>query len=239
MLAPMPFSSSIYLATEAILTAGSPAQKRELLPKLASGECIATFAHAEGPGGSAIPATTFSRGTLTGAKLPVPDGDVAHLAVVTAKSGKDVVLAVVDLTGTGVERTAVRSIDPSRSLATLRFDRAPAEVLGKPHGRAGRDRAGGRIGPRCSWRSSNSAAPRGLSRSRASTHWDGTRSGGPSHRSKPSSIGSRTSTSKSSWRVPVAYYGAWALGHDTPELGIAACGARAVPPTPSHSWARR
>ena len=47
-LAPGPFSSSVYLATEALLVAGSEEQKQEHLPKLASGEVIGTLALAEG-----------------------------------------------------------------------------------------------------------------------------------------------------------------------------------------------
>jgi acyl-CoA dehydrogenase len=49
-LAPTPFSSSVYLATEAILLAGTEEQKRRHLPRLASGQTIGCFALAEGPG---------------------------------------------------------------------------------------------------------------------------------------------------------------------------------------------
>src|SRR5580700_2626465 len=49
-LAPVPFSSSVFLATEFLLAAGSDAQKAQWLPKLASGEAIGTFAHAERAG---------------------------------------------------------------------------------------------------------------------------------------------------------------------------------------------
>ena len=45
-LAPLPFSSSVYLATEAILAHGSKAQKEAWLPKLASGEVIAKIGRA-------------------------------------------------------------------------------------------------------------------------------------------------------------------------------------------------
>src|ERR1700746_1492763 len=37
-LAPVPFSSTVYLAAEAILTTGSEAQKQKWLPLIASGE---------------------------------------------------------------------------------------------------------------------------------------------------------------------------------------------------------
>ena len=49
-VAPVPFASSVYLATEAILRFGSDAQKQQYLPKLARGEIIGTLAMAERPG---------------------------------------------------------------------------------------------------------------------------------------------------------------------------------------------
>src|SRR6185503_3871223 len=49
-VAPIPFSSTIYFFAEAILAAGSLAQKSSLLPKIASGELIGAFALSEGPG---------------------------------------------------------------------------------------------------------------------------------------------------------------------------------------------
>src|SRR5262245_362143 len=47
-LAPTPFSSSVYLATEAVLLAGTEQQKTRWLPKLASGQAIGCFAVSEG-----------------------------------------------------------------------------------------------------------------------------------------------------------------------------------------------
>ena len=46
--APVPFSSTVYLAAEALLLAGSDAQKQKWLPKIASGEAIGTLALFEG-----------------------------------------------------------------------------------------------------------------------------------------------------------------------------------------------
>jgi acyl-CoA dehydrogenase len=134
-LAPVPFSSSVYLASEAILLAGTDAQKHAYLPRLAQGALIGTFALAEGPG-NPNPArikTTISRGKLTGVKLPIADGDIADFAVVAAKddSGK-IALCLVDLTGPGVTRATLKTIDPSRNHATLTFENAAAEPLGAP-----------------------------------------------------------------------------------------------------------
>ena len=100
VLAPVPVSSSIYLAAEFLVAAGTDAQKQAWLPRLASGEAIGTFAFAEGVG-RVTPRSiqlTASGGALTGSKAPVPDGAVADVAVVaarTAAGGADVILDMV------------------------------------------------------------------------------------------------------------------------------------------------
>jgi acyl-CoA dehydrogenase len=131
-LAPVPFSSSVYLATEAILAGGSEAQKRAWLPKLASGAAIGTLALAEGAGKADVRRlrTAFRNGLLSGEKLPVPDGDVADLAVVVAQGERGPLLALVDLKATGISRSPVETIDPTRSHARIAFNDTPAETLG-------------------------------------------------------------------------------------------------------------
>lgn len=136
-LAPVPFSSSIYLAAEFLLAAGSEAQKKAWLPRLASGETIGCLAFAEGAG-RVSPAAIQLRASgnrLSGTKTPVPDGDVADLAVVAARTAggdqaRDIALFLVDLNGPGVTRTALQTIDPTRSQTTLSFDGAVGEPLG-------------------------------------------------------------------------------------------------------------
>src|SRR4030081_359029 len=49
-LAPVPFSSTVYLAAEALLIAGSGAQQQQWLPAVASGGAIGTVALVEGKG---------------------------------------------------------------------------------------------------------------------------------------------------------------------------------------------
>src|SRR6201996_960993 len=83
-LAPVPFSSTVYLAAEALLLAGSPAQKRKWLPAIASGEAIGTLALFEGTGNPSPKAikVTASGGMLNGVKKPVADGAIADFVVV-------------------------------------------------------------------------------------------------------------------------------------------------------------
>ncbi len=131
-VAPIPFSSSVYVAAEAILLCGSKEQKERYLPKLASGEMIGTYAVAEGPHAPAASnlQTSLSGGKLTGVKIPVADGDIADIAIVVAKDGATTSLAIVDLRGAGVSREAVKTVDPTRSHARVTFNGALAELLG-------------------------------------------------------------------------------------------------------------
>jgi len=136
-IAPVPVSSSIFLVAEILKAAGTEAQKQAWLPKLASGEVIGALAAIEGMGGgrpSTIKAQV-SGGVLTGDKSPFLDGDIASLAVVLARHapGRDeagLSLYLVDLSGPGLERTVLETIDPSRSQASLSFKGAKAERIG-------------------------------------------------------------------------------------------------------------
>ena len=135
-VAPVPFSSSIGLAAELMLQAGTEAQKQRWLPALASGQTIGTLALAERPGrvtaGSIT--TTATQGGLSGSKLPVADGDIADFAVVAAHDeGGDpaaISLYIVRLDAAGVQRETLPSIDPTRSQARIDFTQAQAEPLG-------------------------------------------------------------------------------------------------------------
>src|SRR5678816_4892932 len=85
-LAPTPFASTIYLAAEALLLAGTDAQKKRWLPRIAQGEAIGCLALSEGPRVT-TPANLTTRADgarLTGAKVPVMDGDAADFAIVLA-----------------------------------------------------------------------------------------------------------------------------------------------------------
>ncbi len=137
-IAPVPFSSSIFLATEILKHEASDAQKKAWLPKLASGEAIGALASAEGVG-SVRPSNvrvSASGGALNGKKLPVLDGDVATFALVLARSasGNDargLSLYLVDLNQAGVKRAVLDTIDPTRSQAEITFTNAKAELIGK------------------------------------------------------------------------------------------------------------
>jgi len=134
VVAPVPVASSIYLTAEFLLQAGSDAQKKAWLPKLAAGEAIGAFAFAEGQGRMSAKKirAQVKGGKLSGVKSPVMDGDAADVAVVAALSdaGK-VSLYLVDMKGAGVKRETLNTIDPSLNQSKVTFDGAPAELLGE------------------------------------------------------------------------------------------------------------
>lgn len=138
--APVPFESSVVLATEAIKLAGSDAQKKKWLPELAAGKAIGTLAVAEGPQAPKPRTirTTFGGGWLNGRKVPVVDGELANVAIVLANTGGPVgnmgdralSLVLVDLKQPGVTARRVDTVDPARKHAELTFKDATAELLG-------------------------------------------------------------------------------------------------------------
>jgi len=119
-----PLASTAVAAT-AIAEGGSDAAKRQWLPKIASGEVVATLAIDEGPRHDRRYETTVVDGKLTGTKAFVAEGDSAGLFVVAAADG----LYLVDGAAGGVMRSPRRMVD-SRSHADVRFDACPAERLG-------------------------------------------------------------------------------------------------------------
>ena len=132
-VAPIPFASTVYFLAEALMLAGSDAQKAALLPKIAAGDVIGCVATSEGPGpvSAASLQAAVSGGKLTATKLPVTDGDIATHAIVLAKENGQPGLFLVEF-GAGVTREALQTLDPTRDAARLTFAAANAERLGAP-----------------------------------------------------------------------------------------------------------
>ncbi|MBV8917550.1 acyl-CoA dehydrogenase family protein [Bradyrhizobium sp.] len=136
-MAPVPFSSTVYLAAEALLLAGSDAQKQRWLPKIASGEAIGTLALFEGKGNPSPQGIRLDAagGVLNGVKKPVPDGAIADFVIIAARTGSsgrddDISLFLVDVKAGGVEAKVLTNLDPTRGQAELTFGNCKAEPLG-------------------------------------------------------------------------------------------------------------
>ncbi len=131
-VAAVPFASTVYYFAEALLRAGTAEQKAKYLPKIAAGELIGCVATSERAGPISVGSTfcEVSGGKLSGTKLPVTDGNFAHAALVLAKEAGQLGLYLVDLEGAGVTRSALASLDRSRDQARVVFKDAPAERIG-------------------------------------------------------------------------------------------------------------
>jgi alkylation response protein AidB-like acyl-CoA dehydrogenase len=227
-LAPTPFASTIYLAAEALLLAGSEAQKKRWLPRIAQGEAIGCFALAEGPQ-VATPANLATRAEgarLTGTKVPVADGDVADFAVVLAAQGAGRAgLFLVDLKGPGVMRASLATVDPTRSHARLVLDGAPGEPLGAPgQGWPLTERLLDRAAVLVAFEQLGGAqAALEMAREYALGRFAFGRQIASfqaiKHKLADMYVGVELARSN-------AYYGAWALTKDAPELPVAAAAAR-------------
>ena len=142
-----PFFSTAVLATSAILNAGTEAQKKALLPQIASGDLTATLAFSEENGlsdaASVALAATPSGATwrLEGTKSFVLDGHTAELIVVLARrpgsNGDDgLSFFTVDGNAAGLTRAPLKTMDETRKLARLTFNRTEATLLGGEGGAA-------------------------------------------------------------------------------------------------------
>ena len=130
-LAPIPFASTVYLFTE-VLKLSEYADKAELLSRVTTGSLIGCLASSETAGDDVdqLPSTFFQKGLVTGTKIAVADGVAANYACVTAKdSSGGLIICLVDLEQSAITRTSVNSIDASRPLADITFNQAKATPL--------------------------------------------------------------------------------------------------------------
>ena len=135
-VAPVPFFSSSCMATEAIKLAGSVQQQQKWLPKLASGEKVATLAHANGSGDPERSASgvRLDGQALTGQKSPVSDLLVCDWLLVVASNGNVPIIAFVDLAAAELEITSLSGFDELRQHCSVKFENAPCEVLAARQG---------------------------------------------------------------------------------------------------------
>lgn len=228
-VAPIPFSSTIYLVAEALLLAGSETQKRTWLPRIASGEAVGCLALAEGAGAPTAHAvkTRAAAGRISGTKAPVADGDVADVAIVAAGTDgtTDLSLFLVELAGSGVTRTPLPTVDPTRSHARLVFDGVAAEPLGVAGGGAALlervlDRAAVLVafeqvgGAQAALDMAREYAMGRFAFGRPIASFQAIK-----HKLVDMYVGLELARSN-------AYYAAWALSTDAPELPVAAAAAR-------------
>jgi alkylation response protein AidB-like acyl-CoA dehydrogenase len=146
---PGPFFSTVLLGGLAIREAGSPAQKKEWLTKIAAGQAKATLAWTEpsarldGAGVTCTAKEDKGSFVLNGTKLFVPDAHLADVIVVVARTGEgrseDGVSLILVPKGTrGVTVKLLPTMDQTRKLCEVTFQDAsvPAGSLMGVKGKA-------------------------------------------------------------------------------------------------------
>ena len=143
---PGPFFSTVVLGGLTILAAGSEEQKKEFLPKVASGEMILTLALTE-PSADYNAASIKTKATarndgyvINGTKLFVPDANVADyiLCVARTKETKNpedgITIFLVDTRSPGVKCTLLKTLARDKQCEII-FDNVTVpkkNILGKP-----------------------------------------------------------------------------------------------------------
>ena len=135
-----PFLSSVVLAGGALLRAGEEAVAKEYVPRIASGELIATLAVVEQPGqwraDEVRASAAFDGGTwrLSGTKRFVLDGHVAGLILCAARTDRGVGLFAVEADAPGLTRQPRFTMDQTRKVADVTLDSVPGRLIGEDGG---------------------------------------------------------------------------------------------------------
>ena len=122
-LLPSPYFPTVLLSGLTILEAGDGVQKKELIPKIISGQIISTLAFTE-MSASLNPAdiklsAEYNSGefTLNGTKLFVPYANISDLLIVVARTGKseeDLTMFVVPKSAKGISEAHLKTIASDR-----------------------------------------------------------------------------------------------------------------------------
>jgi acyl-CoA dehydrogenase len=226
-LAPVPFVSSVLHATEALKLCAADAPAAALLEQLASGETVATVAFADA-GWNAAPSARVTDGRLSGSVKLVADGMLAGVAVVSARAAEDdkgFGWWLVDLSAGSVRREAVAAIDAVRQYASIGFDAVPAIRLGAPgQGRELADRLLDVVAVYDAFEQLGGAeAVMAIALDYVKTRQAFGRvvGGYQAVKHKLADMYIKIQLARSH-----AYYGAWAVLNDAPELPLCAAGAR-------------
>lgn len=120
-----PFLSSAVVATQAIVQLGSPQQRGDWLPALASGELIAVVAHDESStrfDAMNIETQAVRNGDgwqISGRKSIVYHAPAANLLLVSARVGEDIALFAVPADATGLNLSPCTTVDEQRAAGIL------------------------------------------------------------------------------------------------------------------------
>ena len=149
MVFPGPFISTVLLVGMPVLNFGTEEQKKELLPKIASGDAVCTLAALEEDGdwwADSITVRADRRGdnyVINGTKLFVPDAKVADYMLIAARTKRTenpeegITLFLLDTRDVwGLICTPLKTMDETRKLYEVVFPNVPVpakNILGELH----------------------------------------------------------------------------------------------------------
>ncbi|HET9427016.1 MAG TPA: acyl-CoA dehydrogenase family protein [Allosphingosinicella sp.] len=137
------FGTNVGIGSQGLVMAGSDEQKREWLPKIASGEIITSFALTE-PNAGSDSASVQTRAVrdgdvyrLSGSKRFITNADKASLFTVMARTGGEgahgvsAFLVPADLPGVGVGRPERKMGQQGAHVCDVNFDEVPVPALNR------------------------------------------------------------------------------------------------------------
>ncbi len=129
-----PLFGTVYLAIPALVAAPSGPARDDLLGDLIEGRRTAAVAVMDRAGvfDPDTVAVTATGNTLSGNITQVIDGGIADVLLVAARGSDGVALYAVEVTGDGVQRTALATLDLTRSEANVTFADAQAQLIAGP-----------------------------------------------------------------------------------------------------------
>ena len=131
-----PFLSTAVLTPYLLAALGDADECAAVLPRIASGELIATVAFAETDSArppaepATVAATDAGAWRLTGEKTYVLDAGVAGLFYVAAQSGSGTAIFAVDRSAPGLTVTPLHTLDQTRRQGRLTLADTPARLVG-------------------------------------------------------------------------------------------------------------
>jgi acyl-CoA dehydrogenase len=137
------FGTNVGIGSQGLVMAGSDAQKREWLPKIASGEIVTSFALTE-PGAGSDSASVQTRAVrdgdvyrLSGAKRYITNADKASLFTVMARTGEpgakgvSAFLVPADLPGLSIGRPEKKMGQQGAHVCDVNFDDVPVPAANR------------------------------------------------------------------------------------------------------------
>src|SRR5688572_23901411 len=137
------FGTNVGIGSQGLVIAGSDEQKRQWLPRIASGEVITSFALTE-PGAGSDSASVQTRAVrdgdvyrLTGTKRFITNADKASLFTVMARTGEvgakgvSAFLVPADLPGVGIGKPEKKMGQQGAHVCDVNFDEAPVPVANR------------------------------------------------------------------------------------------------------------